>query len=169
MNRSSKTPSTGHLHSTLAANNCVGDFIFAVGVHHDYAWWRLLQTILVSLELINNSPLTVLMVLCLYTTGTCAVLSATSVTSLDPACHEGPVPAHYMNMIRRLGARIEKMLHDLPAGRQVGEVAEVEPIERPHGLYTKKLLGDFTHGPRLPRRGGDCPYTAMTRALTNSL
>ena len=124
---------------------------------------------LVSLELINKSPLTVLMVLCLSTTGTCVVLSATSVTSLDPAWHEGPAPDHYMNMIRWLGARQIKMLDDLPAGHQAGEVAEVEPIERPHGLYTKKLVGDFTHGPRLPRRGGDCPYTAMARALTNSL
>ncbi len=124
---------------------------------------------LVSLELINNSPLTVLMVLCLYTTGTCAVLSATSVTSLDPACHEGPVPAHYMNMIRRLGARLAKMRHDLPAGRQVGEVADLEPVGGHHGLDTKKLVGNFLHGPRVPRRGGDCPYTAMARALTNSL
>ena len=124
---------------------------------------------LVSLELINKSPLAVLMVFCLSTTGTCVVLSATSVTSLDRAWHEGPVPAHYMNMLRCIGAIQIKMLEDLPAGHQAGEVADVEPVERPHGLYTKKLVGDFTHGLRLPRRGGDCPYTAMARALTNSL
>ena len=29
--------------------------------------------------------------------------------------------------------------------------------------------GTFLHGPRVPRRGGDCPYAAMARALTNSL
>ncbi len=124
---------------------------------------------LVSLELINKSPLTVLMVLCLSTTGTCVVLSTTSVTSLDPAWHEGPVPAHYMNIVRCIGAMPIKMLGDLQDGHHAGEVADVEPVGGHHGLDTKKLVGNFLHGPRVPRRGGDCPYTAMARALTNSL
>ena len=115
-----------------------------------------------SLELINNSPLTVLMVLCLSTTGTCVVLSTTSVTSLDPAWQ-------YMNTVRCSGAMPVKMLGDLQDGHHAGEVADVEPVGGHHGLDTKKLVGNFLHGPIVPRRGGDCPYTAMARALTNSL